>query len=478
MKRLHWCCLLSATIVLALGTAVRADDFRSGRVSDTRGSLAVRGPDDDDVSYVERNAVVRAGDVLWTDDDGRAEVELDRGAWVRLAEDTKLDVRSLPPSAEFRLWNGSVYFDLSDRVDGKTLLKTPVGDVEIERNSVVRVDLDRAESARVSVYNGRARAFPDSGSSVGLGTGERIYLEAGKPVSDPTRFDRANLDGFDRYQRERVDYFINRPLPRELGQDVIGARELHDYGSWVSVENATYWRPRCEPDWRPYSSGYWSYIPSCGYTWVDYSPWGYTTSHYGRWLYRPVYGWLWSPGYVWGPAYVSWSTYGSYCGWAPLDPWNRPCYYGNGFGGSGFGLAFGGSNWFVDFRSWTFCDRDRFFYGRHHRNYGGFGRSFFAGNEIKLRREGFRAVSDVHREIGIPRQNVRGVTVGDRGQLARERVLRLEDRVPAGRQQLIENRFKVAFNRDRDLVKRGSDLDRVQRDGGSKLDPDRVLRGE
>lgn len=473
MKRFSRSCLLATLIACALGVTARADDFRSARVSDVRGNLSVRGAEDDDFSYVERNAVIRHEDVLWTDDDGRAEIELDRGSWVRLAEDTKLEVRALPPSAEFRLWNGSVYLDLSDRMEGRTLLKTPVGDVEVDPDSVVRVDLDKSESARVSVFNGRARAFPDSGSSVGLGPGERIYLDAGRPAPDPTRFDRGDQDGFDRYHRERVDYFINRPVPRELREDIVGARELNDYGSWVVVENISYWRPRCEPTWRPYSAGYWSYVPGCGYSWVDYAPWGYTTCHYGRWLYRPTYGWLWAPGYAWAPSYVYWSSYGNYCGWAPLDPWDRPCYYG---AGNGFNFAFGTGSFFVDFRSWTFCDRDRFFFGRHHRRFGG--HSFFAGNEINLRPDGFRPFRDANRELGIPRHSVRGITVSDRGILARDRVLQLENRVPQARQRLIEDRFKVAASRDRDLLKRGSEVEQFQRNPGTKIDPSRLLRGD
>jgi len=475
MKRFTGRCLLATLIALALGTAARADDFRSARVSDVRGNLSVRGAEDDDFSFVERNGVIRHEDTLWTDDDGRAEIELDRGSWVRLAEDTKLEVRALPPSAEFRIWNGSVYLDLSDRIEGRTLLKTPVGDVQVEPDSVVRVDLDKSESARVSVFNGHARAFADSGSSISLGPGERVYLDAGRAIPDPTRFDRGELDGFDRYHRERVDYFINRPMPRELTSDIIGARELGDYGTWVSVENVSYWRPRCEPTWRPYSAGYWSYVPGCGYSWVDYAPWGYTTCHYGRWMYRPTYGWLWAPGYAWAPASVYWSSYGNYCGWAPLDPFDRPCYYGSGIG-SGFSFAFGTGNFFVDYRSWTFCDRDRFYYGRHHRSFGG--HSFFAGHEINLRPDGFRPFRDVNRELGVPRESVRGITVSDRGVLARDRVRLLENRIPQDRQRLIADRYKVRTASNGELFGHNSGIDRLQRDPSTKIDPNRILKGD
>ena len=239
-------CLLVVGLTLALASTARAQEYRSGRVSDLRGNLAVRGEQEDDVSYLERNSVIREGDTLWTDDDGRAEIELERGAWVRLSEGTKLEIKNLPPSGDFRLWTGSVYFDVSERIESPLRVKTPVGDVEVEPDSVVRVDLGQSLSARITVWNGRARVYPERGSSLRVAVGERAYLEADRPLEEPKRFDRSDLDGLDRYHRDRVDYYINRPLPRELERDVVGARDLSDYGSWVVVENVNYWRPRCD----------------------------------------------------------------------------------------------------------------------------------------------------------------------------------------------------------------------------------------
>src|SRR2546423_132852 len=82
-------CLLTSLFCLLIPQVVRADDYRTARVSDVRGSLAARGVEDSDVSFVERNAILRDGDVLWTDDRSRSGLELERGSWIRLAEDTK-----------------------------------------------------------------------------------------------------------------------------------------------------------------------------------------------------------------------------------------------------------------------------------------------------------------------------------------------------------------------------------------------------
>lgn len=452
----------------------RADAFRTARISDVRGDLAVRGEYDSEASYVERNAVLREGDTLWTDGDGRAEIELGSASWLRLAEDTKIDLSGLPPSGDVRIWTGSLYADVSDRLRGEFRIKTPVGDVEIASSAVVRVDLDRNEAARVSVFAGRIRAFSERGRSIRLGPGERLYLTSGKEPDDPMRFDRSDLDGFDKYHKSRVDYYVRRANPEDFDDGMLGGYDLYDHGRWVVVESVRYWRPYYEPGWRPYSLGYWSYIPGCGYTWIDYAPWGYATSHYGRWAYYSGHGWLWRPGRVWGGAWVHWGSYGSYYGWCPLDPWDRPVY---GYGGSGFSLAFGTGSFFIDFASWTFCDRDYFHHSRHHRGFGG-GRHLFPGRDLSAKNFGFRLVGNATREFGVPQQSARGLAFSGSGKIARDQVLRVENRISPGRLKLVEQRFQVSGNRDREIAGRPGEVERVQRDRGIKLDGERILRGD
>lgn len=456
--------------MLLLGTLAApgwAEPVRPARVSDLAGTLSVAG-EDEDVSSLDRNSVVREGDTLWTDRDSRAELELEHGGWVRLAESTKVEIRSLNGSPELRLWSGSLYFDLSPRQQRELLLDTPEGDVHIDADSVVRVDLGKDRDARVTVWSGQARVIPEAGEAIRLRSSERLYLERGKATGEPSRFDREDRDAFDRYQRDRVDYYIDRPLPRELAQDLPGARDLDRYGSWVEVERERYWRPACEPDWRPYSRGYWSVVPGWGYTWVDYHPWGYVTCHYGRWLYRPTYGWLWRPAYVWGPGWVYWSSWGDNYGWCPLDPWDRPCFYGP----STF-LVLGLEIWP---NSWTFCPRNRFHYGRHHWLLDHDRRSLVGWKEIRLRPGDFHPVRNVYDEIGLPRDPARGLTLGRDGRPARDRVLELERGLPESRLRSIQERFRVQPGRDRDRFQRPGEVERYQRAPWLDPAPDQILK--
>src|SRR5262250_2456084 len=121
--------------------------------------------------------------------------------------------------------------------------------------------------------------------------------------------------------------FGTSALQRARGDDV-SIDFIYDNlsgGNWIDVEGYGYgWQPDVvvrDPNWRPYSDGYWAYT-DYGWTWISYEDFGWATYHYGRWANLADYGWMWFPGtdLDWGPAWVSWRTGGDYIGWAPLPP--------------------------------------------------------------------------------------------------------------------------------------------------------------
>jgi hypothetical protein len=121
--------------------------------------------------------------------------------------------------------------------------------------------------------------------------------------------------------------FAVAALPQARGAD-ISVDFIYDNlsgGNWIDVEGYGYgWQPdvaTSDPNWRPYSDGYWAYT-DYGWTWISYEDFGWATYHYGRWATLADYGWVWFPGtdLDWGPAWVSWRTGGDYIGWAPLPP--------------------------------------------------------------------------------------------------------------------------------------------------------------
>ena len=121
--------------------------------------------------------------------------------------------------------------------------------------------------------------------------------------------------------------FVVSAVPQARGADV-SMDFIYDNlsgGNWIDAEGYGYgWQPDVvvrDPNWRPYSDGYWAYT-DYGWTWISYEDFGWATYHYGRWANLGDYGWVWFAGedLDWGPAWVSWRTGGDYIGWAPLPP--------------------------------------------------------------------------------------------------------------------------------------------------------------
>jgi len=97
------------------------------------------------------------------------------------------------------------------------------------------------------------------------------------------------------YWAER-DREIAYATPQYVSADVTGYADLGAYGSWtVDPDYGEVWYPAAVPvGWRPYSTGYWTYVAPWGWTWVDAQPWGFAPYHYGRWAYRGE-RWCWIP---------------------------------------------------------------------------------------------------------------------------------------------------------------------------------------
>src|SRR6266550_4482283 len=82
--------------------------------------------------------------------------------------------------------------------------------------------------------------------------------------------------------------FALSALPQARGAD-ISMDFIYDNlsgGNWIDVEGYGYgWQPDVgvrDPNWRPYSDGYWAYT-DYGWTWITYEDFGWATYHYGRW---------------------------------------------------------------------------------------------------------------------------------------------------------------------------------------------------
>ncbi len=321
--------VLAVVPVLVAGFAAAQSNYlEHGRVSYDTGALLVKSPQDTEWAAAAVNALVVPGDTLWVDQEGSAEVEMAGASFLRLADQSKAEVVSLPPDVFIRGWIGSFYVQRLARSEGTFVLTAPAATVEVATDSMVRLDINEKGALTVSVRWGRAVVNTDQGGDVTAMEGTRVWVDPGYLPSDPTPFDRAEGDAFDGWSNERARMLAEsaQTTPKEVVVEntTVGIYDLPRYGEWVYVDHRPCWRPTIVTDYIPYRYGYWNYMPTYGHVWVDEYPFAYVTSHYGRWRHTVSYGWVWSYDPVWSPAWVASMRVGDYYMWSPVDFYYRP----------------------------------------------------------------------------------------------------------------------------------------------------------
>lgn len=292
-----------------------------------------------DLAYEEGvvNMPLSAGDRIGTTG-GRAEIHLGNGNYMRLDENTKIDLMSLPDREDdmtrVKVWAGNVYLDIN-RLDSEKSFEIHTADVScyLIDEGLYRMDIREDGEMEILVFRGLLEVSGAEGSLL-LKTKQRMEAADGRFVSRPSRFFAAAKDGFDRWSHLR-DSQLRRSsgrkyLPQEL-EDF--EPELAGYGDWVYMSPYGHvWVPRgLYAGWRPYSYGRWVWLPLCGWTWLPSEPWGWAPFHYGRWHWGVGLGWYWIPTSVWGPAWVRWWWDDYYFAWAPLGYWGRPVVIVNNY---------------------------------------------------------------------------------------------------------------------------------------------------
>jgi Family of unknown function (DUF6600)/FecR protein len=327
---------MSRLFLFALATAASSslalaseDGFVGARVRYVENGVTLQRASEPAAEEAAANLPFLPGDRIWTDDRGRIELQFAAGSQARVDSRSKIDFVAVEGDQNdrvvLRLWAGAMILHAGGRGSASFAIETPAGLVEAGESSLLRVDFDEGE-ARLSVYEGEATAVGSRGRAVDVEAGERTYVSGGEAPEVARSFDTRRNDDFDDWSVERESLEVvadrdRRPLPPEVAPY---AGELEANGSWDYVGEVGYvWRPSVGADWQPYLDGRWDWS-SYGWVWVAGEPWGWATSHYGRWGYSSGVGWYWMPGSVWAPAWVSWAVGDDYVGWCPLGRGDVP----------------------------------------------------------------------------------------------------------------------------------------------------------
>jgi hypothetical protein len=324
--RRPWLARLGRLLAIALGVGAAAcssvssaqtdadidPPARIGRVALADGPVWLESAGSGDAINAPLNWPVSGGDVIATGDRGRAELSVG-STRLRLGADSRLRVLQLDDqSVELELQRGALALSIvSAAVAREFSVVSSAGSIEPIGAGFYRLDVEASSGdAAASVWHGELRVRQGE-ASLRLASGQRaeLYRDGGWRLGGLQR------DSFARWA-EAIDGAA--ALPAGLSAEMTGADSLAANGEWRQVDEwGLVWFPRLAiADWAPYRYGRWARIEPWGWTWIDDAPWGFATSHYGRWVLY-LGRWCWLPGTAvarpaYAPALVVWGDGGGY----------------------------------------------------------------------------------------------------------------------------------------------------------------------
>jgi len=155
---------------------------------------------------------VEIGDRVTTSKDGKAEILLNPGSFIRIAGDTAFQFLTTNlDDLQLKIDRGSAILEIYASKDFKVNVQTPAGVVTIANTGVYRLDIGSDAGVRLEVWKGKVeigeRAVK-SGKAVLIGSGG---IEVAK-------FDRGERDDFENWSRTRA---------RDLARSVADLQKNH-----------------------------------------------------------------------------------------------------------------------------------------------------------------------------------------------------------------------------------------------------------
>ena len=319
---------------------------RVARISYLNGDAKIRRADAKDWEKVALNLPVVEGDEIATDIDSHIEIQFDKNAHIRLAENSYLRIVNLKDegiAVSLSLGTMNLRVTKFDKDKSFFEIDAPKTTVSVQRSGSYRIDAGRDGDSEVRVtatFGGEARVYSDNaGFTIKNGRAARIFIDGANAgeweAADASRF----ADDFDRWSADRDDVILRRLADayydKYYDDDIYGADDLNGNGEWINTADYGWvWRPfssaiNIYDDWSPYRYGHWRWMLPFGWTWVNDEPWGWATYHHGRWFYYNGY-WVWSAyGYYrpsrswWQPALVYISIVSDNICWYPLNYHHR-----------------------------------------------------------------------------------------------------------------------------------------------------------
>jgi hypothetical protein len=210
---------------------------------------------------------LNTGDRVTTGADGKAEILLNPGSYLRVGGGASFEfVSTSLDDLKIKLVSGSAVLEVIAADDFRVSLEMPHSLVVLTRSGVFRLDVLEDGSSKLSVFKGKVPYGPDgkdelkSGRSVVLGGSARVEV---------SKFDTDARDDLDTWSRDRAKELTklnakleNKRLRNQLmnSYNQRGWNLYNSFGLWVYDASRRYW---C---FLPFGSG-WGSPYGWGYSW-------------------------------------------------------------------------------------------------------------------------------------------------------------------------------------------------------------------
>ncbi len=287
------------------------------------------------------NTPVTDGDKIWVPDNGRLELQFTGATYIRADENTQIEMNRISLNSDDRIIQiaipqGRIYANYKGYYSRDSVLQIDAPIISAMVYGDARFDINVIDNGatEISVFDGTVYVETQTGTTK-VRAGNMLRIEHWDSAEI---FPRRPKDNWQTWNLSRDSFLSsNRTSSRYLPPSLSGyCSDLDQYGRWVYTPDYGYvWTPRLVVStWAPYRHGRWVWMYD-DYVWISYEPWGWVPYHYGRWAFRVGIGWFWVPPAVnavfWSPGFVAWIYTPTYVSWVPLAP--GEIYYGYGYYG-------------------------------------------------------------------------------------------------------------------------------------------------
>ena len=189
--------------------------------------------------YLLKGDTLEVGDKVSTGTNGKAEILLNPGSYIRLAENSGFEFRNTSlDDLQVKLTGGSAMFEIITDDEFEFVVSTPQSQFKILKSGIYRVDVLNDGSGKIAVWKGKAEIV-DGKLTVVKGGREATVRNNQATIA---KFDRDENDAFTSWSKTRAKELakVNSRLERDNLRNSLlnsynrnGWNLFNSYGLWV-----------------------------------------------------------------------------------------------------------------------------------------------------------------------------------------------------------------------------------------------------